>query len=376
MLLHPGGRYTFDCGERTYPDIQLVYWCGGNPFHHHQDLNRLVQAWKRPGTVVVHEPWWTPAARHADIVLPATTTLERNDIGACANDRFLIAMHQAVEPVGGARDDFGILSDLAGRLGTREAFTEGRTEMEWVRHLYEETRRKASAKGVSLPDFDAFWREGWAEIPEPEEPNILYGKFREDPEANPLKTPSGRIELFSEAIARAGLPDCPPHPAWIEPAEWLGGEAARRYPLHLISNQPKTRLHSQMDDSGASREAKVQGREPAWLHPAEAEARGLKEGDIIRVFNGRGATLAGLRLSEGVRRGVLLLPTGAWYDPAEPGRPGALDKHGNPNVLTLDKGSSGLGQGPISHTTLVEVERHAGELPPVTAFRPPAMAEG
>lgn len=376
MLLDPGGRYTFDCRERAYPDIRLVYWCGGNPFHHHQDLNRLVRAWKRPETVIVHEPWWTPAARHADIVLPATTTLERNDIGACANDRFLIAMHQAVEPVGGARNDHDILRGLASRLGVLGAFTGGRSEMEWIRHLYGSAREKAAAKGVALPDFETFWREGHAEVPVPAEPHVLYGKFREDPGANPLKTPSGRIELYSEAIARAGLPDCPPHPAWIEPAEWLGGGAARRHPLHLISSQPRTRLHSQMDDSGISREAKVQGREPAWLNPADAEARGLKEGDIVRVFNDRGATLAGLRLSGGVRRGVLLLPTGAWYDPAEPGRPGALDKHGNPNVLTLDKGSSGLGQGPIAHTALVEVEACAGELPPVTAFRPPALAGG
>ncbi|MEK6710667.1 MAG: molybdopterin-dependent oxidoreductase, partial [Nitrospinota bacterium] len=368
MLLNPGGRYTFDCQERAYPGIQLVYWCGGNPFHHHQDLNRLVQAWKRPGTVVVHEPWWTPAARHADIVLPATTTLERNDIGACGNDRFLIAMHQAVEPVGGARNDFDIFTGLAGRLGTREAFTGGRGEMAWVRHLYEAARQRAAAKGVALPGFEAFWREGWAEVPEPAEPNILYGEFRQDPEAHPLKTPSGKIELYSEAIARANLADCPPHPAWLEPAEWLGGEAARRYPLHLISNQPATRLHSQMDGAGVSRGAKVRGREPAWMNPADADARGLKEGDLIRVFNGRGATLAGLRLSDGVRRGVLLLPTGAWYDPAEPGRPGALEKHGNPNVLTLDKGSSGLGQGPIPHTPLVEAERYAGVPPAVTAF--------
>ena len=81
MLLHPGEPFDFNGEQRTYPDMRMVYWCGGNPFHHHQDLNRLVAAFRRPETMIVHEPWWTPHARHADIVLPATTTLERNDLG-------------------------------------------------------------------------------------------------------------------------------------------------------------------------------------------------------------------------------------------------------------------------------------------------------
>ena len=108
-LLHPGWSYDFNGRKGTYPDIRLVYWAGGNPFHHHQDLNRLRRAWRRPETIIVHEPWWTATARHADIVLPATTTLERNDIGCAARDRFVIAMQQAIEPVNGARSDF---SDL------------------------------------------------------------------------------------------------------------------------------------------------------------------------------------------------------------------------------------------------------------------------
>jgi biotin/methionine sulfoxide reductase len=101
MLEHPGGEYDFNGERLRYPDIRLVYWAGGNPFHHHQDLNRLRQAWQRPDTVVVHETHWTPTARHADIVLPATTTLERNDLGGSARDRFLFAMHRAIDPIAG-----------------------------------------------------------------------------------------------------------------------------------------------------------------------------------------------------------------------------------------------------------------------------------
>jgi molybdopterin guanine dinucleotide-containing S/N-oxide reductase-like protein len=101
-LLHPCEHYDYDGNRATYPDIRLVYWAGGNPSHHHQDLNRLRRAWRRPETIIVHEPWWTAIARHADIVLPATTSLERNDLGGAPRDRFVIAMHKAIEPVGNA----------------------------------------------------------------------------------------------------------------------------------------------------------------------------------------------------------------------------------------------------------------------------------
>ena len=117
MLLDPGARYAFNGRQYTYPDIKLIYWAGGNPFHHHQDLNRLARAWQKPETVVVHDSWWTPTARHADIVLPATTTLERNDVGGSSRDPFILAMHRAIDPVGEARNDFDIFRALAQRLG-------------------------------------------------------------------------------------------------------------------------------------------------------------------------------------------------------------------------------------------------------------------
>src|SRR6185369_16503732 len=136
-LLNPGARYDYDGKSATYPDIRLVYWAGGNPFHHHQDLNRLRRAWLRPETVIVHEPWWTATARHADIVLPATTSLERNDIGGSPRDKFIIAMGQAVQPVGQARNDFDIFAALAERLGFGTSFTKELDEAGWLREIYE-----------------------------------------------------------------------------------------------------------------------------------------------------------------------------------------------------------------------------------------------
>jgi biotin/methionine sulfoxide reductase len=372
MLLNPGGSFDFDGRRLTYPDIRLMYWCGGNPFHKIQDLNRLLRAWQKPETIIIHEPWWTPAARRADIVLPCATPLERNDIGAAPRDRFYFAMQQAIEPIGEAKTDYDIYSLLAERLGFRASFTEGRTEMEWLRHLYDLAREQAAKRNVDLPGFDDFWEAGHVELPVPENPPVLLAAYREAPQTRPLRTPSGRIELFSETIAAFGYDDCPGHPVWLEPAEWLGSEKATVYPLHLLSNQPRSRLHSQLDCGEVSRGSKVAGREPVWLHPNDAAARGVASGDVVRIYNDRGACLAGAVVTDAVRPGVIQLATGAWFDPVDPAEIGSLDKHGNPNVLTLDKGSSKLAQCSIAQTTLVQVERFTGEPPPIMAFEPPA----
>ena len=373
-LLNPGASYDFNGRTRSYPDIRLVYWAGGNPFHHHQDLNRLRRAWQKPETVIVQETWWTATARHADIVLPATTSLERNDIGAAKRDKFVIAMQQAIEPVGEARDDFVILRELARRLGCEDAFTEGRDEAAWLRHLYDSARERARTNKVAIPDFDTFWKDGFIEIPPRAEEFVLFERFRADPEKNPLGTPSGRIELYSERIAGFGYDDCPPHPTWIEPAEWLGSKRAARYPLHLLSSQPRWKLHSQMDGGPVSAKGKVAGREAVAISRHDAKARGIKDGDVVRVFNERGACLAGAVVSEDISPGVARLSCGAWYDPADDAD-GALCAHGNANTLTLDKGTSKLSQGPSAGTALVEIERFDDALPPLRAHRPPALAE-
>ena len=197
--------------------------------------------------------------------------------------------------------------------------------------------------------------------------------YRADPQAHPLRTPSGRIELFSETIAAFGYDDCPGHPVWQEPAEWLGSAQARIYPLHLLSNQPRSRLHSQLDCGEVSRRAKVAQREPVWLNREDAAARGIASGDVVRIYNDRGACLAGAVVTDAVRPGVVQLSTGAWFDPLDPAEIGSLDKHGNPNVLTLDKGTSKLAQSPTAQTTLVEIERFDGEPPPITVFEPPSV---
>ena len=373
MLLHPGEPFDFDGQRLTYPEIRLVYWCGGNPFHHHQHLARLRKALARPQTIVVHDSFWTPMARHADIVLPASMTLERNDIGGSPNDTCLIAMRQAVAPWGEARSDFAIFADLAAALGVGERFGEGRDEMAWLRHLYDGWRSRVADDGGSAPPFDEFWEAGFLDVPRVDEDLVLFKQFRADPERMPLGTPSGKIEIFSATIDGFRYADCPGHPTWLEPAEWLGAPLARRYPLHLVANNPTARLHSQLDVGAFSQSTKVRGREPIRIHPADAAARGIRSGDVVRVFNDRGSCLAGAVLTDTVRPRVVQLSTGAWYDPLDPADPDAMCVHGNPNVLTFDRGTSKLAQGCSGQHALVEVERWTGPLPPIRAYDPPAL---
>ena len=377
MLEQPGAPFDYNGKRYHYPDIRLIYWAGGNPFHHHQDLNRLHAAWQsKPETVVVHEQYWTPTAKLADIVLPATTALEREDIGYATRERYMVAMKKLIDPVGEARDDYHIFSALADRLGASEVFTEGHDARTWLRLLYEESRPRAAEAGVELPSFDDFWVKGLIDLAQPEAEVILFERFRADPDGHPLATPSGRIELFSERIAGFGYDDCPGHACWMEPIEWLGSPKTQRYPLHLISDQPHTKLHSQLDHAAYSQANKINGHEPLTLSRTDAHARGLKDGDTVRVFNDRGACLAGLRISDALRPGVARLSTGAWFDPTNWRATGAgnLEKHGNPNALTPDMGASRLSQGCIAQTCLVQIEACVDPVEP-TPYQLPVLHE-
>lgn len=371
MLLNPGGSFRYNGKTRTYPDIRMVYWAGGNPFHHHQDINRLRRAFAQVDTLVVHELGWTATARHADFVLPATMTLEREDIGGSSNDPLLVPMQAIATPYGEARDDYAIFSDLAERLGARQAFTEGRTVRQWLEHLYEPTRRALGEMDRPAPSFDAFWAGDGLILPQEPDDGGQLRRFRDDPEGQPLPTPSGKIEIFSETIASFQEPDCPGHPTWLTPVTAPDASA----PLILVANQPTTRLHSQLDFGGHSAGAKHRGREVARMHPDDAATRGIVDGDIVRLFNTRGACLAGIRVTDDIRRGVIQLPTGAWYDPADPEEEAPLCVHGNPNVLTRDVGTSALAQGCTGQLTTVEVARFDGNLPPIQAYDPPVVSK-
>jgi biotin/methionine sulfoxide reductase len=355
MLRNPGHPYDFNGRREPYPDIRLVYWAGGNPFHHHQNLNALHEAWQKPETIIVNEPWWTATAKRADIVFPATTPYEREDIGRTNLDDYLFHMPQLIPPVGQARDDYEIFAGLAQRLGAGQTFTEGLSSTEWIGRLYSDFRDLSAEAGIDVPDLDTLKERNWMRLPIQSEvaKHTLFAPFRDDPKAFPLGTPSGRIEIFSEKIDSFGYDDCPGHPAWLPPSEWLGTANATA-PLHLVSPQPGDKLHSQLESALAD----VEGARPETLviHPNDALPRGIAHGDLIRVFNDRGACRARAAVSDDISPGVVALPTGAWF-----GDPGDnIDPNGNPNVLTMDVGTSRLGQGCSAHTALVDVARLAG----------------
>ena len=368
MLLNPGAPFDYNGEALTYPDIKLVYWAGGNPFHHHQDINRLRKAFARIDTLVVHEIAWTATAKHADIVLPCTMTLEREDIGGTPYDPLMIAMHRLAKPFGEARDDYDIFADLSKRMGRDAAFTEGRDTAQWLRFLYKTTQDALAAKGHDAPDFETFWARGEMMLPQLPHDGGTIRAFRDDPQSHPLPTASGRIEIASDVIASFGYDDCPGHPMWLPSVDVVSAQ----HPLQLVANQPASRLHSQFDFGGHSQETKRRGREVAMMNSRDAAARGLDDGDIIRLFNTRGACLAAVHVTDSVMAGVVNLPTGAWYDPQDLADDKPMCVHGNPNVLTRDAGTSRLAQGCTGQLTVVQVEKFTGNLPPIQCFDPPA----
>ena len=374
LLLSPGAPFTYQGVTRYYPDIRLVYWAGGNPFHHHQELARLDLAWRKPETILVHEQYWTPAAKRADIVLPATTSLERDDIGFATREGFYIAMKRALAPHAEARDDHAILAEIAEHLAVRSAFTEDLTVSQWLVRLYEENVTRVRALGIELPSFDAFWERGIVDLSGHDRPHIMHEDFRRDPEANRLRTPSGKIEIYSEKIAGFALADCPGYPVWLEPFEWLGHERVAQFPLHLLSDQPERRLHSQLDHSPHSRAGKVAGREPVYLNTLDARQRGIESGDLVAVYNDRGRSLAGAVVTDDIMPGVARLATGSWYDrPPGSAENKGFDNNANPNSLTLDRGASSFSQGCSAQTCLVQVERLVGVPPSVSVYEPPEL---
>jgi len=371
MLLHPGREYDWNGQRLVFPDIQLIWWAGGNPFHHHQDLNQLRRAWGKPETIIVNEINWTSTARHADIILPCAAAQEREDFAAGHSDNALIPMPQLVAPPGESLSEFEIFSRLEKKMGGKGGFRANKTQQQWLLALWEETRNTATQYGVTLPDWHDFIRGDVIHLFDPAPSQIFLDHFRRDPDAHPLSTPSGRIELYSQTIASFNYADCPGHPSWFPPRDVAAGKGAL-YPLYLLSGQPETRLHSQLDNGRFSRSCKIKGREPVLIHPDDGAARGIKEGDIVELFNERGRCLAGAKLTEDIARGCIFLWTGAWYEP-DFNAPQARDKHGNPNVLTHDFRTSRLTQGSAAHSCLVECRLFEGPLPDLTIHQPPAF---
>ncbi|MFY3325418.1 trimethylamine-N-oxide reductase TorA [Vibrio fluvialis] len=371
-ILEPGKKINHNGNTVTLPGFKMMVISGNNPWHHHQDRNKMKRAFQKLETVVTIDFNWTATCRFSDIVLPACTQWERNDIDSYGSysGKGLIAMHRLVDPMFQSRTDFEIMTELTRRFGRHEEFTRGMDEMEWVRSLYNDCK-KANEGKFEMPEFDEFWEESVLEFGEGK-PWVRHADFRKDPEINALGTPSGFIEITSRKIGRYGYEHCQEHPMWFEKTERShGGPGSDKYPFWLQSCHPDKRLHSQMCESEAFRATyAVQGREPVYINPMDAKAKGIKEGDLVRVFNGRGQLLAGAVLSDSYPRGVIRIEEGAWYGPLSE-KEGAICTYGDPNTLTLDLGTSELAQATSANTCIVDFEKFTGKVPPVTSFGGP-----
>jgi anaerobic dimethyl sulfoxide reductase subunit A len=338
----PDGEGARGDGEPYPARPRAIYLVGGSPLGQHPDSRKTARALERLDFIVAHDQFMNPSARYADVVLPATTFLERNDILTPYDGigAFYLFQQQAIQPVGQSRNDFDILAEVAARLGFGEAFTEGRDEDAWLRWI---------AERAQIPDYEAFRekglhftkRPGENGDPEGEEPHVA---FREQVEGGiPWSTPTGKIELYSERLAQRNDPLVPPIPRYIDHAEGPTDPLRSQFPLQMISPKSKRRTNSTMDN--------VFGDEQAvMLHPVDASSRGLESGQLVRVWNARGTVVVPLQISERVLSGVAELPSGAWVNWNEDG----VDVRGCPNTLTSDEGTA-WGQSSTQQTVLVEV---------------------
>ncbi|AKT91502.1 molybdopterin guanine dinucleotide-containing S/N-oxide reductase [Campylobacter gracilis] len=383
-LLNPGKTIDANGAKITYPKIDFIYWVGGNPIVHHQDTNTNIKAWRKPRTIVVNEIYWTPTAKMADIVFPTTTQYERNDITMSGDysNMHIIPMKQVVAKQHGAKDDYQIFTDLCKAYadGLAEVYTDGgKTEMDWIKEFYKGAAGAVNANtalGIQMPSFEQWWEKNepteFYETPE-SAAYVSFEDFRNDPVLEALGTPSGLIEIYSDTIEAMNYKDCGAHPMWFEPVEWLGMKD-KPAKFHLLSLHPLDRLHSQQSNTSNRKRYAIADREPVLINTEDAKELGIKQGDLVRVYNARGEILAGANVSDDIMRGVVQIFEGAWYDPNAEG----LCKNGNPNVLTIDLPTSELANGNIAHTALVDIELYkhkAGEDIKLTAFMPPKGAK-
>lgn len=330
-------------GERLNVPIKLIFNLAGNTLlNQHADINRTAQLLADESKVefiVVSEQFMTPSARFADILLPATTWFERNDMATpWAFGDYALFLNRAIAPLYEARNAYDWVADLADRFGLRQAFTEGKSDLDWLRQMADEAR----AAWPDFPSFEAF-REAGVYKYRHAEPFIAFADKR-------FPTPSGKIEIYSPRLAAmanpAEIPAIPRYiPAWEGPADPLRA----RYPLQCIGWHYKRRVHSTHDNVDWLEEA---GRQEAWLNPADAAKRRLKSGDLIRIHNDRGAMVLPVRVTPRVMPGVVAVPQGAWWAPDKNG----VDRRGSLNVLTSRRPTP-LAKANAQHTILVQVEK-------------------
>ena len=339
---------------KGYSEIKMSFRCGGGHFSSYSNVNMRAKAFMSPKleTTVATTLFMEPLMRCFDIILPACSDFERNDISMpCTgglyipysgniNHQIAIYQHKCVEPLGQSIPDMEIFYGLAKKLGIYEELSEGNTEEDWIRKLF---------RVSSLPEFttyEEFKKKGYYAFPVPEhyEPTPPLSWFYK--EATGLVTPSGKIELRSKILADAygeDNPEISPVPKYREPQDGRNSILAEEYPLVGFFSHPKFRIHTMMENVTWIRDFhKIKGPdgreyEPIWISTIDAEARGIKRGDIVKVFNDKGELLAGAYVTERIKPGTIRMYYGSLWEPHDPQIHRCLDRGGSANVLTTNE---------------------------------------
>ncbi len=321
-----------------YPaDYKLLYVVNSNYVNQCANTNKIAKALKSLEFIIVQEQFMTATARYADIILPTNTYMERNDLCTGGIGPFYGYMNKAIDSVGESKSHFEICAELADRLGIPH-FSD-KSEEEWLKVVV------AGCK--DLLDYNTFKRDGVHKL-KLAEPFVCFEKNISDPVNNPFPTPSGRIEIYSKTLADANNPMLPPIPKYIETWESQNDLLAKKYPLQLVTTHTGRRAHTQFENIPWLRELYPQS---ISIHSVDAELRGIKDGDMVRVFNDRGEMIIPARVTERIVPGAVDIPQGAWFDPDDKG----VDRGGCTNILSRDVISPG-GAFP-SNTALVQVEK-------------------
>ncbi|HGO5517962.1 TPA: DMSO/selenate family reductase complex A subunit [Klebsiella michiganensis] len=349
--------------EKLDVPIKFIWNYAGNTIiNQHSDINKtheILQDESKCETIVVIENFMTSSAKYADILLPDLMTVEQEDIipnDYAGNMGYLIF----IQPVTSAKFErkpiYWILSEVAKRLGedVHQKFTEGRTQEQWLQHLY----AKMLAKDPALPSYDELKKMGIYKRKDPNGHFVAYRDFRKDPVANPLKTPSGKIEIYSSRLADIAAnwqlekdETISPLPVYASTFEGWDDPLREKFPLQMFGFHYKARTHSSYGNVDVLQAA---CRQEVWLNPLDAEKRGIKNGDMVRVFNARGELRIPAKVTPRIMPGVSAMGQGAWHDANMNGD--RIDRGSCINTLTTHRPSP-LAKGNPQHTNLVEIEK-------------------